>query len=160
MQDLVTNIITDQFRKILPGAGTLSAVAVKSDKQFGFHIVTSPRFICTLEVAGHCDTSSAIKIFVKNRPNVAEEYKNMRLLWETHYARRQKYEIPEPLYISQEHALLFMRYWPGDTFLPLSYKSVAMGRRRRMVLLENYSALNYTGESVLSPHFPIPPRRI
>jgi hypothetical protein len=62
----------------------------------------------------------------------------MRLLWGAHYSGSQEYQNPEPLYISQEHALLFMRYWPGDTFLTLFYKSSAYGRRRRMALLEDY----------------------
>jgi len=139
MQDLVADIITRECRKILPEEGKLRDVIVKAEKRFGFHVVTSPRFICTLKVSGRYDEPLGIKVFVKNRANVEQEYENMRLLWRTHYAGNPNYHIPEPLYIDAEHALLFMRYWPGDSFLPLFYKCAARGRQRRISLVEDYA---------------------
>jgi hypothetical protein len=138
MQEVVTHILLSERAKILPGAGNLREVNIKADRRFGFHVVTSPRFICTVNGTGHSDETFGVKVFVKNRPNVAEEYKNMRLLWSTRYAASPKYHIPEPLYLNQEHALLFMRYWPGDTLLPLLYKSAIRGQRQRVALLEDY----------------------
>jgi len=138
MQDLVTDIIKRECRKILPEAATLQDLTIRRDSRFGLHVVTSPRFICTLKVTGHSDQPLMIKIFVKNRPNVNQECEKMRLLWRTHYARNQKYHIPEPLYIDEEHALLFLRYWPGESILSLFYRSAVGGRQRRIAIMEDY----------------------
>jgi hypothetical protein len=137
MQEVVTEIIEREYVRILPEARKLCDVRIKAEKRFGFHIVTSPRFICTLNVKTHGDWPLGIKLFVKHRPNVDQEYKNMRLLWREHYFDNPNYHIPEPLYIDEEHALLFMRYWPGESFLRLFYKCAARGRQRRVSLVRD-----------------------
>jgi hypothetical protein len=138
MRELVRNILTTECVHILPDVVKLHDISIKADARFGFHVVTSPRFICTLKMTRQGEGPSGVKVFVKNRPNVDEECKNMRLLWGAHYAESQKYHIPEPLYLNKENALLFMRYWPGETLLPILYKSVTRGRRQRAALLEDY----------------------
>jgi hypothetical protein len=138
MRELITNILTAECGKILPEVAQLHNIGIEADTRLGFHVVTSPRFICTLNVTGRSDEKFGVKVFVKNRPNVDEEYKNMQLLWDAHYGGNQIYHIPEPLYLSEEHSLLFMRHWPGNTFLSLLYKSAMRGRRRRAALIENY----------------------
>ena len=62
----------------------------------------------------------------------------MRDLWTKHYAETPKYHIPEPLYLDREHCLLFMRYWPGESFLSLFYKSAFRGHLGSSPLVESY----------------------
>ena len=50
MQNVVTDIITRDLNKIIPGLGTLQDITIKGDRRLGFHIVNSPRFLCTLRV--------------------------------------------------------------------------------------------------------------
>ena len=138
MRDLVAAIIRRECGKILPEAVPLRDLTIKRDSRFGLHVVTSPRFICTLKVMGHHNQPLGIKVFVKNRGNVGQECENMRLLWRTHYAHSEKYHIPEPLYVDEKHALFFLRYWPGESFLSLFYRSAACGRQRRISVVEDY----------------------
>ena len=138
MQEIVRSIIAQNYPQILSEARELHGVRIKADRHFGLHVVTSPRFICRVEIAGASGVRSEVQLFVKHRPNVSDEYKNMLNLWNSHYAYSRKYHIPQPLYLDEEHALLFMRYWAGETLLPVLYKSAACGRKMRNALLESY----------------------
>jgi hypothetical protein len=138
MRDVVANIIRSHYTNIVPEAGALRDFAIKRDSRFGLHVVTSPRFICDLNVTGHRNQPLSVKVFVKNRGNVLDEFNNMTLLWRAHYAWTKRYHIPEPLYLDSERALLFLRYWPGESFLSIFYKSIAAGRQKRAIMLEDY----------------------
>jgi hypothetical protein len=118
MRDLVADIIRRDYGKFLPGAVTLRDLSIKRDSRFGFHVVTSPRLICTLKTIGHDDRTVETKLFLKSRLN--------------------EFHIPEPLYLDSEHSLLFLRYWSGETFLSMFYRFVLTGRSRGVSILEDY----------------------
>jgi hypothetical protein len=138
MRDVISDIIKRDYTTMVPEAGVLRNLAIKRDSRFGLHVVNSPRFICDLDVTGHRNQALSVKVFVKNRGNVLDEFKNMTLLWRTHYAWTERYHIPEPLYIDSERALLFLRYWPGESFLSIFYKSIAVDRQKRAAMLKDY----------------------
>jgi hypothetical protein len=128
---VIETIISDDYGKFISGVGELQNISIQKEGRFGLHVVTSPRFICTLQMSRGSDPPSEAKIFVKNRGNVQQEYEHMRLLWSEHYCRADQYQIPEPLYLAEKHELLFLRFWPGDSFLRMYYRSLAEGRPRR-----------------------------
>lgn len=138
MRDIVRSLIARNHLQILPETKELHGLRIETDRRFGLHVVTSPRFICRMDVAGASGARSEVQIFVKHRPNVSDEYKNMLHLWNAHYAPSRKYHIPQPLYVDDEHALLFMEYWPGETLLTLLYQSLVRSRRARNAVLESY----------------------
>ena len=139
MRSTIEDTIRGEYRNILPEARQLRDVYIKRDNFFGLHVVTSRRFVCTLKALGPSNEPLEIKIFVKNRGNVLEEAEHMQLLWREHYCQGNKYQIPEPLYVDKTHKLLFLRYWPGDGFLSLFYRSAMGGRQQSIPIAEDYA---------------------
>ena len=129
-KELVIESIQSNSGRIFPGVA-IDQIEIRRQKQLGFHIGDSQRFICRVRGLGNDDVVRESAVFVKNRGNVDQEFQNMEMLWSQHYFRSQEYLIPKPLFlvIDGQDSLLFMEYFVGESFLPLFYKTRFLHRR-------------------------------
>ena len=141
-KESVIESIRSSSPKILPGVA-IDQIEVRRQKQLGFHIGDSQRFICRVRGSGNDDVVRERAVFVKNRGNVDKEYQNMEMLWSQHYFREQKYVIPQPLLLVSDgqNSLLFLEYFSGQSFLTLYYRARLFQKKTSTFLEEMASTV-------------------